>query len=77
MKFLTLPIIIITLIIALQSCSNQGLSLDAAQQGAIVDSLVEVKSVALKDSINTACEKRMQTEVVAKADSILKAMQAE
>ena len=59
------------------ACTNTGVTIDPTQQQAMVDSLVTAKSEALKDSMATVCETRLAEEVVAKADSVLQAGEAE
>jgi len=57
------------------SCTDNSVSLDTSQQQAVVDSLIESSSVALRDSVEQNCKSRMDGEVVAKADSVFKASQ--
>ena len=58
---------------AMSSCTDNSVSLDTSQQQAVVDSLIESASVALRDSVEQSCKSRMDGEVVAKADSVFKA----
>ena len=55
------------------ACNNTGISLDPSQIKMKADSIVQVQSTAIRDSANAACQERIQTQLVAKADSIVKA----
>lgn len=57
------------------SCTDNSVSLDTSQQQAVVDSLIEVHAVALRDSVEQSCKSRMDGEVAAKADSVFKVSQ--
>ncbi len=73
-KFMLFMVTILSVVTIMQGCSDTGVSMDPARQKAVVDSLVQVSTEELKDSIATACEQRLENEVKAKADSIFKAM---
>ena len=55
------------------ACTNtSGVSLDPAERDAMVDSIVQLKSVELKDSVDKACQMRMETDLTTAVDSIIK-----
>jgi len=60
----------------LVACSNEGVSIDPAQQQAKIDSIVSVRTAAIKDSLDAVCSQRMTEEVSAKVDSIVTVMKS-
>lgn len=74
MKNFTLILLFFTAITFLTACSNEGVSINTAMQQVKIDSVVSVRTAAIKDSLNTVCNQRMTEEVTAKVDSIVKAM---
>lgn len=60
-------------LVLLTACSSDsGVSIDPAQQKATVDSLIQVKSESVKDSINRACEERIAKGALVKAKALVK-----
>lgn len=73
MKNFTLLLLFVASITLLSACSNQGVSIDPAQQQAKIDSIVNAKTAIIKDSLDAVCSQRMIDEVNAKVDSIVNA----
>ncbi|MFK7908238.1 MAG: hypothetical protein AB8B69_24120 [Chitinophagales bacterium] len=63
----------LTILIA---CSNEGVSIDPVQQQVKIDSIVSVRTAAIKDSLDAVCSQRMTEEVSAKVDSIVTMMKS-
>jgi len=61
----------------LWGCSDTGVTMDPTKKKATIDSLVQVHSQYLRDSIDHACAYRLRSEVIAKSDSIMLAKKAE
>lgn len=76
MKNFTLFLLFFSALTILVACSNEGVSIDPAQQQAKIDSIVSVKTAAIKDSLDEVCSQRMTEEVSAKVDSIVSVMKS-
>ncbi|MBK9461268.1 MAG: hypothetical protein IPN94_18000 [Sphingobacteriales bacterium] len=63
-------------LLAMASCNKSNVSLDTAAAQSTADSLITVQTKSIEDSVNTACQTRLTTEVAAKADSMFKATSA-
>ena len=73
-KIMLFMVAVVSMATVIQGCSDTGVSMDPARQKAMVDSLVQVATEELQDSVSAACETRLETEVKVKADSIFRAM---
>ncbi len=76
MKNFTLLLLFFSALTILVACSNEGVSIDPAQQQAKIDSIVSVRTAAIKDSLDAVCSQRMTEEVSAKVDSIVTVMKS-
>ena len=74
MKNFTLLLLFLSVFAVLTACSNQGVSIDPAQQQAKIDSIVSARTAEIKDSLDAVCTQRMTDEVSMKVDSIVNAM---
>lgn len=73
-RFKSVAVILLFCSLAIwSSCNNTGVSLDPTQVKTKVDSIVQVQSVAIRDSANAACQLHIQTHLAVKADSIVSA----
>lgn len=79
MKNLISPLILVAILLSmLSACDSAGTATVSPEAlKAKVDSLVEVQTMALKDSFNMVCEKRQETEIMAKVDSLMNASKTE
>ncbi len=76
MKNFTLLLLFCSVLSAIVACSNQGVSIDPAQQQAKIDSIVSVRTAVIKDSLDAVCSQRMTEEVSTKVDSIVNVMKS-
>ena len=76
MKNFTLLLLFFSALTILVACSNEGVSIDPAQQQVKIDSIVNVRTAAIKDSLDAVCSQRMTEEVSAKVDSIVTVMKS-
>lgn len=76
MKQLRFLSLVFVSLLAFASCGKSNVSLDMAAATGTADSLITVQGKAIEDSVNTACQARLTTEVAAKADSMFKAVSA-
>ncbi|MBK6611814.1 MAG: hypothetical protein IPG29_13360 [Sphingobacteriales bacterium] len=66
------------LVAILASCGKPGnVAMDPAKQKQKVDSIVAAQTTAFKAEAEQKCQTRMQTEVQAKADSMVNAKKAQ
>lgn len=76
MKQLGFLSLVFVFLLAFASCGKSNVSLDTAAAQNSADSLISVQAKTIEDSVNTACQARLTTEVAAKADSMFKAVSA-
>lgn len=76
MKNFTLLLLFFSALTILIACSNEGVSIDPVQQQVKIDSIVSVRTAAIKDSLDAVCSQRMTEEVSAKVDSIVTMMKS-
>lgn len=76
MKQLGFMSLVFVSLLAMASCNKSNVSLDTAAAQSTADSLITVQTKSIEDSVNTACQTRLTTEVAAKADSMFKATSA-